>query len=775
MATPPLLIPVFWGYPRTNSDDDILFLLELTTPRLEKQDVFGNKIERTETASFPVNYRWMADSLLSVENMVWTLGITPCTADVVELYNCVVDPPIWKASKFDVIKTQSRSTVPGYASSDTATSHDPNTYNSESKPSRTLNNQVVRLTTSFNVRTSIQTLSTSTASTSRHTSSRDPISTAKENGYQWLQSTSPRTTSRKTAIISLPKPETSFTVASEQDATHSELTAFRTSYHPLSVARISSTTSAQQQEQGQLSEVSSLRMVLANNLVPHWYRSASDATTAKGDTTLTADHLSLTEEEHVTMERTNGGRKLDTPVTTSQEAATFHSKVSLSSTSTSQPYPIPPEPVSLIPPDHSVLKRGAAADDFFYLSWNRWLAPLIACRFLRRFKDPLSLLNVLLGLLSTIHIPLSAETIRLEFTSIDCKAFNRVCGFGLRKAGVPVRAAEAMLVAIAALVIAIGFLLSRWKSRVSTEPWSIAAIASLLSNAEVRDLLRSFPQCGADGAYFRDDQITSILTGRRYWLGLNIPGTVEHGDEHSPAYGIGICPVVEDNTAIKPMVRDPPVRRATAVPKRRRFWHMKSVITELLIGAITLFFIIGLLILILYHENTVLDTPFERFMDSESFGTIICRFHFLTELAQSQIHHRLAASPQTTRTSVLLSAPSDIFTSLCQFLRSKDDILPFNVAPAARQAEFTPILFSNIPFRNTVMWKMHEECTWLAVAVLSYMILVLVLVAMLYHLGVVVVIVKRSSDEAASGKQHRGHNDERVAVDYCVPSTPAVG
>ncbi|KAK4183347.1 hypothetical protein QBC35DRAFT_342626, partial [Podospora australis] len=31
-----------------------------------------------------------------------------------------------------------------------------------------------------------------------------------------------------------------------------------------------------------------------------------------------------------------------------------------------------------------------------------------------------------------------------------------------------------------------------------------------------------------------------------------------------------------------------------------------------------------------------------------------------------------------------------------------------------------------IPFRNTATWKMHEACTWLAVAFLSYMVLILV-------------------------------------------------
>jgi len=95
-----------------------------------------------------------------------------------------------------------------------------------------------------------------------------------------------------------------------------------------------------------------------------------------------------------------------------------------------------------------------------------------------------------------------------------------------------------------------------------------------------------------------------------------------------------------------------------------------------------------------------------------------------TEITDPYIHYRLTKTPLPARTSILISPPSNVFTGLWHFLRSRD-IFAFNVAFAALLAKFTPILFSNIPFRNTVTWKMHEACTWLAVAVLSYMVLVL--------------------------------------------------
>lgn len=94
------------------------------------------------------------------------------------------------------------------------------------------------------------------------------------------------------------------------------------------------------------------------------------------------------------------------------------------------------------------------------------------------------------------------------------------------------------------------------------------------------------------------------------------------------------------------------------------------------------------------------------------------------EISEAQIYRRLSTTPQPARTSILLSPPSNIFIGLWRYFPR--DILPFNIALATLLAKFTPILFSNIPFRNTVTWKMHEACTWLAVAVLSYMVFILV-------------------------------------------------
>jgi hypothetical protein len=74
--------------------------------------------------------------------------------------------------------------------------------------------------------------------------------------------------------------------------------------------------------------------------------------------------------------------------------------------------------------------------------------------------------------------------------------------------------------------------------------------------------------------------------------------------------------------------------------------------------------------------------------------------------------------------SILLSPPTSAFSGLRRAAFTRD-FYSAAVAMAALLAKFTPLFLSNVPFRNTVTWKMHEACTWSVVGVLSYMLLVL--------------------------------------------------
>lgn len=106
-------------------------------------------------------------------------------------------------------------------------------------------------------------------------------------------------------------------------------------------------------------------------------------------------------------------------------------------------------------------------------------------------------------------------------------------------------------------------------------------------------------------------------------------------------------------------------------------------------------------------------------------------------MAESQIHRALSRQGQPAHASILLSPPSNVFVGLWRSSSSffvclsrnrhgPSDHLNFHICLAALLARFPlPILLSNVPFSNLVTFKIHEVSTWMAVAVLGYMAVVL--------------------------------------------------
>ncbi|KAK3372663.1 hypothetical protein B0H63DRAFT_439963 [Podospora didyma] len=410
--------------------------------------------------------------------------------------------------------------------------------------------------------------------------------------------------------------------------------------------------------------------------------------------------------------------------------------------------------------------KGALAEDSLCLPRSSLLAPVIGMRFLHRYSDPLPLLNVLLGMASTALIPLASETVRLEFLPFKCDS-GVICPIGLRKSELPIRTAEALLAAMAALVLSMGFLLARWKTGVATEPWSVAAMAALLASSSITTTTRSQDEHSLKDAMLRipphadgetrlgNDDLSTALErgddGTRFRLG-HWP---TDNEQTASGYGIGILPArnADDRKPIpKPTTRNPPTRTPSTTRKKHRTcgWAAaaRADSQETWLRSVFLILIIGLLVLILYYENTILDTPFEAFMDSQTFGvrvlftslgTIVTLFwdYYFSRVSEYNLYQSLSTHPpKLAHESVLLSPPSSLFAGIWRALRTRDGMLG-NVALCALLAKFAPILFSAIPFRNTVTWKMHESCTWMAVALLAYMVVVLVLAAALPYINLI--------------------------------------
>ncbi|KAM7199932.1 hypothetical protein V8F33_004106 [Rhypophila sp. PSN 637] len=183
-----------------------------------------------------------------------------------------------------------------------------------------------------------------------------------------------------------------------------------------------------------------------------------------------------------------------------------------------------------------------------------------------------------------------------------------------------------------------------------------------------------------------------------------------------------------------------------------KFWHTSDF--ELIIRLLFLILLVCLLILVLYYEMILEDSAFERFMDSQSFavrllftslGTVVGRlwdyyFSLPSQLIERIGTHNLPESMTDISEHQPLQPP--LYTSICSAVHLDSSALldiheslalhiahsipqifqsthqqarhhQIKVSLATLLAKFTPILFSAIPFRNTVAWKMHEACTWM--------------------------------------------------------------
>jgi hypothetical protein len=182
----------------------------------------------------------------------------------------------------------------------------------------------------------------------------------------------------------------------------------------------------------------------------------------------------------------------------------------------------------------------------------------------------------------------------------------------------PTRVAEALLAIMATLICCLSILVFRWRSGLATEPWSIASISSLLGEDVRKHLLTvNSPLNRITGL---NKKLELALQECRFCLGYyDVPD-----NSGIAAYGIDVTtPTLRaDSGEVRLRRRDPP-RRA---PSTQRGWaySLPERVSQLVCRSIFLSALCGLLILILYYENTVVVNPFashfEAFMDSQQLG-----------------------------------------------------------------------------------------------------------------------------------------------------------
>ncbi|KAK0642090.1 hypothetical protein B0T16DRAFT_449362 [Cercophora newfieldiana] len=147
---------------------------------------------------------------------------------------------------------------------------------------------------------------------------------------------------------------------------------------------------------------------------------------------------------------------------------------------------------------------------------------------------------------------------------------------------------------------------------------------------------------------------------------------------------------------------------------------------------------IGVLALIIYYKTTFYDTAFERFMDSQSLGPriLFAAFGLTVGFAWASVlqtyivllpYYNLFSHDCPADDSITLPYTSDQYTTLFTSLR-RGDLLLAAVSVMTIFSDFLPVLLANVPFDRTVTWKAHNVCSWMAVAIISLMTLVLICV-----------------------------------------------
>jgi len=230
-------------------------------------------------------------------------------------------------------------------------------------------------------------------------------------------------------------------------------------------------------------------------------------------------------------------------------------------------------------------------------------------------------LTTLLILCSVALVPLSAEAVALKVHGNCTETDFRGCAMSLGVFLGPAKALIGLLVFMAVLVVAILVILSKWRSGVAANPWTIAGVSSLSMNEDFRALFASLPR-GITGGIDRK-RLLEAFEGKAFRLDYFT------GENGTPEYGIVVQREVDGTGPRKPGIKESIYARMSrwethrprdGIESVRREHHLPFLMLSYRWRLVFLAFVTFLLVVVIYYARTNLDTPFERFMDAQDFG-----------------------------------------------------------------------------------------------------------------------------------------------------------
>lgn len=247
-------------------------------------------------------------------------------------------------------------------------------------------------------------------------------------------------------------------------------------------------------------------------------------------------------------------------------------------------------------------RQGYPAGDALSISTSGVSARIAGWHQLFRHGDPVSALGDALVAAAAVLVALSGETIGLKLRGSCLRWDTRACLVTVAAFPRPARAVEAVLGVMMGLVLGLAWALERQCTGTATHPSSVAAVCSLLQVQGTMDVVRRLRVGDEKGKM-------GGLEGVRLRLGWV--------DVGPPAGNYGLVVVRAGMTGNgNGSGRDHGTRSARIglhVPVGKR-----------VLQGVFLFFLCGLLTVVLYYENTEYADPsqssFEWFMDSQGFG-----------------------------------------------------------------------------------------------------------------------------------------------------------
>ncbi|KAK4457627.1 hypothetical protein QBC42DRAFT_300979 [Cladorrhinum samala] len=386
-------------------------------------------------------------------------------------------------------------------------------------------------------------------------------------------------------------------------------------------------------------------------------------------------------------------------------------------------------------PWHALTHRqGASAKDSLCLRSGGWHGIVSSVDALVR-GQVLMFLTSLLTLCSIFVVPLSSEAVALKLHGSCSRTTFNGCAMTLGVFLIPARATMALLALMIVVMILLLLTLHNWRTGVAVNPWTIAGVASLATNPELRGVLSSLP--AGQVRKITQKNLLAAFEDKKFRLGhyFNQYGNPDygvmvlgHGNRSDP---IGWKADAGSTTSADP-ARETEVQEAGQHVEHHLPFLMLSYTGRIAF----LLPLTGVMIVILYWNNTGGDTPFNNFMKTQGFGvrglfTLIgvgITFFwssFFTSLAILSPYLLLSQSPRAAQDSIILSPPMNAFSGIWGAIKRRHFFL-IVVASIAILTEFMPVLLSNVPFRVTQTWLTSRVCNWLAVGILCVMWLAVV-------------------------------------------------